>query len=532
MLARSFSLIALAAAAAFAANPTQPVISPNGVVNAASYLAPGFANAGIARGSLFLIFGNYLGPDPLVQATAFPLPTSDGLAGTRVHITSGIYSVDIPVVYTSATQVAAIMPSDAPEGAATLFLTYRTLTSNPGSIQIVRSAFGMFTLNQGGTGQAVVQNFVSQTEMPVNTIVSAAAPLQTAVLWGTGLGPVSGGDEAAGPIPGPLPYLDHLYVGGQIANVRFAGRSGCCAGVDQIDFDIPANVQGCYVPVAAVVNGIVSNVGTIAVSPNHECDDPLSFRAADLATLEQSSSSSLAVGSIALWNLTPPPSESLTGNFLRYTLQGLTTAPVPFSSSAGSCYETQSSLALGTQTPSYGSPLNAGASISLNGPSGLLRAPNPSPGVYSTSIQSPGAFAGAYTVSSTGGADIGPLRGNFTAGTALQWTNSANFTSTAIPIGQPLFFQWTPGDSNTYVKIAIDAASASLETSIVCNVQSGAGSFTVPDYLARTILQGGAGISLGSFTMQHAFTATNLDVGIVTAGTNTTVQATFLLPPN
>ena len=78
MAFRVLTLLAVGGTVAFAANPTQPAISPNGVVNAAGYLAPGFANAGIARGSLFLIFGNYLGPDSLVQAASFPLPTSDG----------------------------------------------------------------------------------------------------------------------------------------------------------------------------------------------------------------------------------------------------------------------------------------------------------------------------------------------------------------------------------------------------------------------------------------------------------------------
>ena len=153
MAFRVLTLLAVGGAVAFAANPTQPAISPNGVVNAAGYLAPGFANAGIARGSLFLIFGNYLGPDSLVLAASFPLPTSDGLAGTRVHINTGTLSIDIPVVYTSIKQVAAILPSTVPEGDATLTLAYRTLTSNPALIHVVRSSFGMFTLNQGEPGR-------------------------------------------------------------------------------------------------------------------------------------------------------------------------------------------------------------------------------------------------------------------------------------------------------------------------------------------------------------------------------------------
>ncbi len=372
MAFRLLTLLALGGTVAFAANPTQPAISPNGIVNAASYLAPGFANAGIARGSLFLIFGNYLGPDTLTSA-GFPLPTSDGLAGTRVHINTGTYSADLPVVYTSIKQVAAILPSNVPEGDATVTLAYRTLTSNPALIHVVRSSFGMFTLNQGGTGQAIVQNFVSPTQLPVNTLISAAAPGQTGTLWGTGLGPVSSGDEAAGPIPGPLPYLDALYVGGQRANVRFAGRSACCAGIDQIDFDVPANVSGCYVPVAAVVNGLVSNIGTIAVSSGKECDDPLSFRSSDLTTLE--SAGSLAVGSFGLWSLNAPLSESVTGSFLRYATQGLTAVPVPLHSSAGSCYETEVALNPGAQVVSYADPLNAGAVIRLNSPGRSARHP-------------------------------------------------------------------------------------------------------------------------------------------------------------
>src|SRR5579863_3524979 len=127
----------LLAAAPAAASLIQPAIAPQGVVNAASYIAPGFANHGIARGSLFLIFGNYLGPDTLAQATSYPLATSDGLAGTHVHLDSAGYSADALMVYTSNHQVAAIVPSDAPEGDATLTLNYNNLTSNPVVIHIV-----------------------------------------------------------------------------------------------------------------------------------------------------------------------------------------------------------------------------------------------------------------------------------------------------------------------------------------------------------------------------------------------------------
>src|SRR5712692_1394504 len=192
--------IALAAnSLLFAANPFQPVISPNGVVNGASYLSAAFANYGIARGSLFIVFGSALGPVDLVKAN-FPFPTFDGLAGTRVLISIGAYNAACPMVYSSLTQVAAIMPSDAPEGDGTLVVSYQNLASTSVPIHVVRSAFGVFTRNQAGAGPSIAQNFVSQTSTPLNSLIAPATPGQTVILWGAGLGPVNG-DETAAPLP-------------------------------------------------------------------------------------------------------------------------------------------------------------------------------------------------------------------------------------------------------------------------------------------------------------------------------------------
>jgi uncharacterized protein (TIGR03437 family) len=40
-----------------------------------------------------------------------------------------------------------------------------------------------------------LQNFVSATSVPINAPTVAAKPGQTIILWGTGLGPVTGGDN-------------------------------------------------------------------------------------------------------------------------------------------------------------------------------------------------------------------------------------------------------------------------------------------------------------------------------------------------
>ena len=88
----------------------QPVVRPgNGVLNSASYLSPGLPASGIAQGSIFVVFGTGLGPSQIVQADKLPLPTK--LAETSVTVTVGGTSKPAFLVYTLASQVAAILPS-------------------------------------------------------------------------------------------------------------------------------------------------------------------------------------------------------------------------------------------------------------------------------------------------------------------------------------------------------------------------------------------------------------------------------------
>src|SRR5439155_8523830 len=105
-LASAFLLLAAIAAA-------QPAI--NDVVNAASRIPSGFPSWGVAQGALFAITGKGLGPDELQQA-AFPLPTSDGLAGVTVKVTVRGTAVDSIVVYVSAGEIGAMLPSNPPVG--------------------------------------------------------------------------------------------------------------------------------------------------------------------------------------------------------------------------------------------------------------------------------------------------------------------------------------------------------------------------------------------------------------------------------
>ena len=522
------SLFLLTAPVAYAANPFQPVISPNGVVNAASYLTAAFSNYGLARGSLFLVFGTALGPQTLVAAT-YPLPTSDGLAGTRVLISVGGFTAACPMVYTSLTQVAALVPSNAPEGDGTLVVAYQNLASTSVAVHVVHSAFGIFTLNQAGSGPAVLQNFVSQTSTPVNTLLSSAHPRQTAILWGTGLGPANG-DETAGPVPGALPFLDNLWVGGQAATVRYAGRSGCCAGVDQIVFDVPAGVSGCYVPVAAQTGGVLSNIGTISVSAAaNECDDPLSFRATDLTLLERNGM--LRVGQATLsGNLAFGGSAgqlSMAASFLSFDAPTLTAALGPLNPSLGSCYLGASQVNADLSGLPHGSGLDAGGSITANGPAGFLTAANTSAGNYAMPGSPGKVSSGSYQFAGLGGARVGAFQSNLNVVGGLQWTNASTFATGTVSTAQPLTVTWTGGDPNGYVALQITSANSLYNATIQCNAATTAGSFTVPAYLMATVFQSTGSIALASVTARAPISASGLDAGGITVTDMTQVQANF-----
>jgi uncharacterized protein (TIGR03437 family) len=250
-------------------------VSSGGIVNIASFAPVGLPNAGIARGSLFTVFGQNLAADGLAQAGEFPLPLTLG----GVSIVAEVDGVrrDCPMIFTTPGQLAALLPSDLPAGDGELLVSFGgAVYSEP--ITVVDRSFGIFTQNQRGSGLSIFQNFVTQADQPVNGPLRPIAQGSIGTLWGVGLGPVSG-NEAAGPLPGDLGRDFEIYVGGAlVSNILYAGRSGCCAGVDQIVFEIPVDApHGCYVPVTVVLDGIPSNQGAISISSGEACGDFDSF---------------------------------------------------------------------------------------------------------------------------------------------------------------------------------------------------------------------------------------------------------------
>lgn len=559
-----YALCGLLLASAGSLTAQTPAINAGGVINAASYANPDLPNGSIAQGSMFVIFGTNLGPANLVQATSFPLPTAAGLGGTRVRVIlpaqqGGVQTTDCIMVYASATQVAAIMPSSVNTGAGNLEVVVNNVASERRPIRVVASSFGAFTVNQGGSGPAVVQNFNSESDLPLNSVLNPARPGQTVILWGTGVGP-NVGDEAAGPRPGDLTSIGvQVFVGGRLANLRYRGRSGCCAGIDQIVFDIPQGVEGCFVPLAVRIGNTISNYSSISVAPpGRGCSSPFGFTDTELAQAQGSGSlrlgsillqrSSLSLGlSIPGVNIPDSVTDLGSADFVRYTagqLVGSTGTQPPLSIGACTVFPATQSQT-GFVDPVRPVGLDAGAAVNITGPGGAKSLPKGQvPGNYSATLSgtssnplqpAPTYLApGNYTFNNgTGGSGsdaVGPFNFTVAVPAPLNWTNREQVNNIDRNAGQ--LVSWSGGDPAGYTNIfgfgLTSTQSNAVGLAFICMERTSVGQFTIPPSVLLALPQspqsGGLGsfggvLGLGATTNPVRFTAPGLDVGVALAST-------------
>ncbi|MGA2267679.1 MAG: hypothetical protein ABSH44_04330 [Bryobacteraceae bacterium] len=491
-------VLGLCAVLAVAPLAAQPVINTGGAVNGASYSPVGLANSAIAQGSIYVVFGRNLGPASLVTATTYPLSTT--LAGTSAKVTVNGTTVNQIMLYTMATQVAMVMPSTTPTGSGTITITYNGQPSAPVALQVAATNFGIFAVNTAGSGPAVV----TDANNGYISLTHAANPNQTLVLWGTGLGKISA-DETQPPPQGNVGTKPTVWVGSQQANVVYWGRSGCCGGLDQINFQVPAGITGCYVPVAVQTGSTVSNFGSIAVaSSGSVCSDPIGLSSTQLTLVQNGQNLSIATldlsRSTVSLNLPPPfPSTPTTtdagsASFFRYTPTQITSSTFGQAASVGGCMVFTISGSATVTDPVQPLGLDAGASVALSGPNGsktlsTLASLKGSYGATLGSSTSPPLYldAGTYTFNVPGGADVGQFTQQLQMPPSLTWTNQSSITS--VSESQGVTVNWTNAVPNGYVGItgysfALDSTgNLSAGVIFVCKANAGSNgvnSFSIP----------------------------------------------------
>ncbi len=509
----STALFCLAAIGSAWAQPTL-----RGLANAANY------SAGIAQGSIFVAFGTNMGPATIVQASAFPVPTT--LAGTSMRFTpvAGGTFYDALIAYTLGAQVAGILPSQTPVGDYNVTVTYNNSTSAPLRVSVVSRNFALVSLAGSGTGPAVIQNFVAgAATLPINQFGTPAKPGQTLILYGTGMGPIAARDDqppGLQDLKGPTSL--RVFVGDVEIDPIYAGRSPGSPGLDQINLTLPANVTlGCTVPLRIRVAGAFTNsTTTVSIAPDGAsiCTHPI-YSADALRRLD--AGGALTFGSFALSSQSIQVSilgqnlniktEAVSGEFEAVTLS--TIADVTSSNTAGLFVNIGScavSRVLADQSGNVvgvtAKLLDAGTALTLNGP-GITNKPVPKTGgtnFYSAALGDPtgglfpgivipgqtpsaGITPGNFTLAGNGGTDVGAFSASVRVPAPIVWTNQASFSTVIRSSG--LTVNWTGGEATDIITIFGSSgvrAGGTMQNPIfdtstfICTAKGDARTFTVP----------------------------------------------------
>ena len=213
---------------------------------------------------------------------SFPLPQTS--SGVRVTFTpaGGGAAVDAYLVYlynqSGVNQLAAILPSTVAAGNYNVTVTNSNGTSSPFATQVLNLKPGIITAASDGNGLAVVQNFISQSQLDIDRFTTFSAsgftfspskPGQVLIVWMTGLGPLPSGSDntASAAVDFNASKRIRAVVGGREITPLYAGRAPGLAGADQVNFILPADVQtGCTVPFTVTVDGQTSNSTFIAIA--------------------------------------------------------------------------------------------------------------------------------------------------------------------------------------------------------------------------------------------------------------------------
>jgi len=218
-----------------------------------NYLESVTPGVGYSPGSLFSIYGRFMGSGT-VNTTA-PLPLSSN--GTVVTFNGS----PCPLLYVSATQITAQIPTEAAPGPATVTVSYSG-TSASATISVVAASPGFFTAN----GMAIAQH----GDYSLVTFANPARSGEIVTFYGTGIGPVSPAVASGQPAPDPpnLAVSAATYsatIGGANAPVSFLGLTPGLAGVMQLNLQIPAGTPSGLLSTVLTISGVSSADVTIPV---------------------------------------------------------------------------------------------------------------------------------------------------------------------------------------------------------------------------------------------------------------------------
>jgi uncharacterized protein (TIGR03437 family) len=239
-----------------------PVISPGGIVNAASLLG-----GAIAPGELISIFGSNFGTAALQTTSPVNNIVPTALANLRVSFSGSAGGADGAITAATPNQINVFVPYEVAGSTSVMISVFADyLGSTEVAVPLAQSAFGLSTATASGSGQGAILN----QDGSYNSDSNPALPGSVVSLFGTGEGITTPAlPDGALVISTPYSVPDQnvtVTIGGQPANVLYAAAAPFLpTGVLQINAQIPAGVTG-DAPVLVSVGGIpTSRMVTVAV---------------------------------------------------------------------------------------------------------------------------------------------------------------------------------------------------------------------------------------------------------------------------
>jgi uncharacterized protein (TIGR03437 family) len=228
-----------------------PITFRKAVTNGASFAVNSLAGA--AFGTAFGFFPN-VNAQPAANATRTASSSRGALATEMLNTRLLLNGQPIPLYSVSATQINFQVPPNAPIGPATLIVEQGDLRSALTMIDIQAVAPGIILI---GADRGAIQN----QDFSLHTPQNPAKPGGALVLYVTGLGATDVPLTAGEPTPAVLVKATGTVtatIGGQPAEVFFAGMTAGFVGLGQVNVFIPQLAPGEY-PLKIAVSGKESN---------------------------------------------------------------------------------------------------------------------------------------------------------------------------------------------------------------------------------------------------------------------------------
>jgi uncharacterized protein (TIGR03437 family) len=167
----------------------------------------------------------------------------------------------------SPDQINAQIPAElSGQFATTVQVFLNGLASDPLTVLLSPAAPGIFTMNQGGTGQGAVLHASDHTQV---TADNPALPGEILEVYATGLGgttPLVPTGEAAALAPLSVASITPIAaLAGRLAQVQFAGSAPSFVGLYQVNIVVPANTPPGEQTLVLSSNGVSSNPVTVSV---------------------------------------------------------------------------------------------------------------------------------------------------------------------------------------------------------------------------------------------------------------------------